>query len=136
MCWKTFVKVTRFDSSTKPDLDFSYYPTGNRIRKRVIHNGVETRALKQDVRRNMDRFPDDFMFKLSNSEVNAVVSQNVIPSKKYLGGAIPYAFTDGKQWSNSPRWITLIEKLMCNKNKISNGVNNLSLLLRVSSNQL
>jgi len=56
--------------------------------------GVETRALKQAVRRNMDRFPEDFMFKLSVSEVNAVVSQNVIPSKKYLGGAIPYAFTD------------------------------------------
>lgn len=56
--------------------------------------GVETRALKQAVRRNMDRFPDDFMFKLSDSEVNAVVSQNVIPAKKYLGGAIPYAFTD------------------------------------------
>jgi len=56
--------------------------------------GVETRALKQAVRRNMDRFPEDFMFKLNDSEVNAVVSQNVIPSKKYLGGAIPYAFTD------------------------------------------
>ena len=34
------------------------------------------------------------MFKLSDSEVNEVVSQNVIPSKKYLGGAIPFAFTD------------------------------------------
>ncbi len=56
--------------------------------------GVETRALKQAVRRNMDRFPDDFMFQLNNSEVNEVVSQNVIPAKKYLGGAVPYAFTD------------------------------------------
>jgi len=56
--------------------------------------GVETRALKQAVRRNIDRFPDDFMFELSDSEVIEVVSQNVIPAKKYLGGAIPYAFTD------------------------------------------
>jgi len=56
--------------------------------------GVETRALKQAVRRNIDRFPDDFMFELSDNEVNAVVSQNVIPAKKYLGGAFPYAFTD------------------------------------------
>jgi len=37
-------------------------------------------------------------------------------------------------YTNLPRWITLIEKLMCNKKKISYGVNNLSLLLRVSSN--
>jgi len=59
--------------------------------------GVTTKRLNEQVRRNIKRFPDDFMFKLSNSEVNAVVSQNVIPSKKYLGGAIPYAFTDGKQ---------------------------------------
>ncbi len=31
---------------------------------------VETRALKQAVRRNMSRFPDDFMFTLNESEVN------------------------------------------------------------------
>ena len=56
--------------------------------------GVETRALKQAVRRNIDRFPEDFMFELNDNEINEVVSQNVIPAKKYLGGAIPYAFTD------------------------------------------
>jgi hypothetical protein len=50
--------------------------------------GVETRALKQAVRRNKERFPaDDFMFELTEDEVDAVVSQNVIPHKKYLGGA-------------------------------------------------
>lgn len=51
-------------------------------------------VLKQAVRRNIDRFPIDFMFELTNSEINTVVSQNVIPSKKSLGGAVPYAFTD------------------------------------------
>lgn len=57
--------------------------------------GVETRTLKQAVRRNMDRFPaDDFMFELTGEEVDAVVSQNVIPHKKYLGGANPFAFTE------------------------------------------
>jgi hypothetical protein len=57
--------------------------------------GVETRALKQAVRRNIDRFPaDDFMFELTDEEVDAVVSQNVIPHKKYLGGAKPFAFTE------------------------------------------
>lgn len=56
--------------------------------------GVETRALKQAVRRNMDRFPSDFMFQLSTEEVDEMVSQNVIPSKSVFGGAAPMAFTE------------------------------------------
>lgn len=44
---------------------------------------VETRVLKQAVRRNIDRFPDDFMLRLTNDETNTLisigVSQNVIP---------------------------------------------------------
>jgi hypothetical protein len=56
--------------------------------------GVETRALKQAVRRNIDLFPDDFMFELSPEEIETVVSQNVIPSKQHLGGSIPFAFTE------------------------------------------
>ncbi|MFA5971222.1 MAG: ORF6N domain-containing protein [Lentimicrobiaceae bacterium] len=55
---------------------------------------VETRALKQAVRRNKDRFPDDFMYELTDEEMGYVVSQNVIPSKKHLGGAVPFAFTE------------------------------------------
>ncbi len=55
---------------------------------------VETRALKQAVRRNSDRFPADFMFELKEKEVDNMVSQNVIPSKSYFGGALPYAFTE------------------------------------------
>jgi uncharacterized protein YutE (UPF0331/DUF86 family) len=56
--------------------------------------GVETRTLKQAVRRNADLFPEDFMFVLSQQEIEAVVSQSVIPSKKHLGGSIPFAFTE------------------------------------------
>ena len=56
--------------------------------------GVEPRALKQAVKRNIARFPDDFMFELSPKEIDFVVSQNVIPSKRYLGGAVPFAFTE------------------------------------------
>jgi len=55
---------------------------------------VETRALKQAVKRNRDRFPEDFMFELNEKEIDMVVSQNVIPSKQSLGGAIPFAFTE------------------------------------------
>ena len=55
---------------------------------------VETRALKQAVRRNIDRFPEDFMFELTKVEMQNLVSQNVIPHIKYFGGAAPFAFTE------------------------------------------
>lgn len=56
--------------------------------------GVETRALKQAVRRNLDLFPGDFMFEVTDDEVVLMVSQFVIPSKQALGGALPFAFTE------------------------------------------
>ena len=56
--------------------------------------GVETRALKQAVKRNITRFPDDFMFELRTDEIDFLVSQSVIPSKSYFGGSKPYAFTE------------------------------------------
>ncbi len=55
---------------------------------------VETRVLKQAVKRNIERFPDDFMFELTKEEIDSLVSQFVIPSKKHLGGAMPFAFTE------------------------------------------
>ncbi len=55
---------------------------------------VETRVLKQAVKRNTTRFPEDFMFPISMDEINFLVSQSVIPSRKHLGGAIPFAFTE------------------------------------------
>lgn len=55
---------------------------------------VETRALNQAVKRNAERFPGDFMFQLTEAEVEILVSQNVIPHKKYFGGSLPYAFTE------------------------------------------
>ena len=56
--------------------------------------GVETRALKQAVRRNPDRFPRDFMFELSEQEIDRVVSQFVTPDRRKFGGAKPMAFTE------------------------------------------
>jgi hypothetical protein len=56
--------------------------------------GVETRVLKQAVRRNRKRFPADFMFELSEREEKNLVSQNVIPRRGQLGGARPMAFTE------------------------------------------
>ena len=44
--------------------------------------GVETRVLKQAVRRNRERFPDDFMFELTLKEQADLRSQNVILNKR------------------------------------------------------
>ncbi len=55
---------------------------------------VETRALKQAVRRNIDLFPDDFLFQLTREETEMMVSHSVIPSFQSLGGSFPFAFTE------------------------------------------
>lgn len=55
---------------------------------------VETRVLKQAVRRNMRRFPADFLFELTDQEIDILISQNVIPSRRVLGGSKPFAFTE------------------------------------------
>ena len=56
--------------------------------------GVKTIRLREQVKRNSKRFPPDFMFQLNESEVNFMVSQNAIPSKKHLGGSLPWLFTE------------------------------------------
>jgi hypothetical protein len=57
--------------------------------------GVETRVLNQAIKRNIVRFPDSFMFQLSEEEWNALISQFVI-SNEGRGGRrkLPYAFTE------------------------------------------
>jgi phage regulator Rha-like protein len=55
---------------------------------------VETRQLKRQVKRNIDRFPEDFMFVLTEKEMGEVVCHFGTPSKSYFGGARPFAFTE------------------------------------------
>lgn len=58
--------------------------------------GVETKVLNQAVKRNIERFPDDFMFQLTDDEAESLRSQDVTIKtgrgrhRKYL----PYAFTE------------------------------------------
>ena len=54
---------------------------------------VKPIALRQQVKRNLDRFPQDFMFQLTAEEAERLVSQNVIPTRRSLGGSLPYVFT-------------------------------------------
>lgn len=56
--------------------------------------GVDTAQLKRQVRRNKERFPEDFMFILNKSELDTMVCHFGIPSKSYFGGSLPYAFTE------------------------------------------
>ena len=55
---------------------------------------VKAIRLREQVKRNLEKFPKHFMFQLTNEEVEMLVSQNAIPSKKHLGGALPYVFTE------------------------------------------
>ncbi len=55
---------------------------------------VKPIALRQQVKRNWERFPEDFMFQLTEGEAKIMVSHFVIPSKQSLGGYLPYVFTE------------------------------------------
>lgn len=55
---------------------------------------VKAIRLREQVKRNSERFPAEFMFQLTEEEVEMMVSQNAIPSKQHLGGSLPYAFTE------------------------------------------
>ena len=58
--------------------------------------GVETRALVQGIKRNLDRFPEDFMFQLTKQELDLWRSQIVIsnPAARMALRRPPYAFTE------------------------------------------
>jgi len=56
---------------------------------------IETRVLNQAVKRNVERFPDDFMFQLTRSEWKNMSSQFVMTSRsKRPKSSIPFAFTE------------------------------------------
>lgn len=55
---------------------------------------VKPIALRQQVKRNIEHFPSDVMFQLSKVETETLASQTVIPSRRSLGGYLPYSFTE------------------------------------------
>ena len=59
----------------------------------AILYGVQTKVLKQSVRRNIERFPEDFMFELSSEEFSILRSQFVTSDWKSIRYA-PMAFTE------------------------------------------
>ena len=53
---------------------------------------VETKVLKQAVKRNIERFPDDFMFEVSKNELSDLRSQ-IVTSSRRDNRYLPFAFT-------------------------------------------
>lgn len=60
----------------------------------ALFYGVKPIRLREQVKRNPNRFPNDFVFPLDENEVEYLVSQNAIPSKQSLGGSLPLVFTE------------------------------------------
>lgn len=71
--------------------------------------GVETKRLNEQVKRNRERFPQDFMFQLTSGEATSMRSQFATASKRNIGSR-PYAFSEhgaimAASILNSPRAI-------------------------------
>ena len=74
-----------------------YYLRGQKImidRDLAELYGIKSVRLREQVKRNQERFPENFMFQLTSQEVEWMVSQSAIPSKQHLGGYKPYAFSE------------------------------------------
>lgn len=77
--------------------------------------GIETRALNQAVKRNIEKFPHDFMFRLTRTEVQEIAasrSQSVILKRGQNIKYLPYAFTEhgaimAANVLNSPRAVQM-----------------------------
>jgi len=83
--------------SSKGIVDKIYFLLGHKVmldKDLAEMYGVKPIRLREQVKRNKLRFPGNFMFQLKEKEVDFMVSQNAIPSRKYLGGSLPYAFTE------------------------------------------
>jgi len=74
-----------------------YYMRGHKVmldRDLAELYRVKPIRLREQVKRNIERFPGNFLFQLTEDEADSMVSQNAIPSRRHLGGYLPYAFTE------------------------------------------
>lgn len=89
--------------------------------------GVETKQLKRQVKRNLERFPTDFMFELSNQENEALRSQIGTLKRGAHSKFLPYAFTDYgilmlSSVLNSPQAISVNVKIIRVFSKIRQAI--------------
>ena len=55
---------------------------------------VLPKRLREQVKRNIEKFPVHFMFRLTEIEVEMMIAEKAIVSKQVLGGSLPYVFTE------------------------------------------
>lgn len=55
---------------------------------------IEPKRLKEQLKRNIEKFPIDYAYQISDEELKFMVSQNATPSKKQYGGSNPWVFTE------------------------------------------
>ena len=55
---------------------------------------IEPKRLKEQLKRNIEKFPIDYAYQISDEELEFMVSQNATPSKKQYGGSNPWVFTE------------------------------------------
>ena len=55
---------------------------------------IEPKRLREQLKRNIEKFPKDYAYQLSDEEMKIMESQNATPSKKYFGGTNPWVFTE------------------------------------------
>ncbi len=62
--------------------------------------GIEPKKLRQQLKRNIEKFPKDYAYQLTDEEMEIMGSQNVTPSKKQFGGTNPWVFTEKGLYRN------------------------------------
>jgi hypothetical protein len=55
---------------------------------------IEPKKLRQQLKRNLEKFPKDYAYQVTDEMLELMVSQNVTPSKQSYGGALPWVFTE------------------------------------------
>jgi hypothetical protein len=55
---------------------------------------IEPKRLREQLKRNIEKFPEDYAYQLSDEEMKIMESQNATPPKKYFGGTNPWVFTE------------------------------------------
>jgi hypothetical protein len=85
--------------------------------------GVETKVLKQAVKRNIDRFPDDFMFELTQTENEILKSQIGTLKRGQHSKYLPYAFTE--------QGVAMLSSILNSKRAISVNIQIMRIFTRV-----
>jgi len=89
--------MNELDKSDKEIADKIYLVRGIKVmldKDLAEMYGTLPKRLREQVKRNIDRFPQHFMFQLTAEEADFMVSQNAIPSGRHLGGTLPYVFSE------------------------------------------